>query len=44
METEDRSSQSEQDKIVWIIGDGEPITWDEYCLRMKERREQKNEL
>ena len=31
------SIQEQKDKIIWMLGDPEPITWDEYCLRMQKQ-------
>ena len=32
------NSAHEYEKIVWLIGDPEPITWDEYCRKMQEKK------
>jgi hypothetical protein len=36
--------QIDADRIMWILGDPEPITWQEYCQRMQKTLDKQEEV
>ena len=42
--SESQMAQREWDKIVWVLGEPEPITWDEYCLRIQKELDKQSEV